>query len=329
MAKRKRLGPALIGGDTSSSAETVSDMSGDAGRPPIARVAGDAAGQAALSEVAAVLTEARQEGRLIQKLPLTSIDTGHLVRDRLTLDEEALSALRESLRARGQQAPIEVVALEGPARGSEPRYGLISGLRRVQALRDIGAETVLALVRTPKSSADAYLAMVEENEIRAGVSFYERARLAHEAARLGLYDTPQAAIAALFAQASPAKKSKIGSFVSVYRELGSKLQFPAAIPERLGLALAQALAEPGFRDTALERLTESPAKDAAEERAVLEAALKPVAKAKPGSAQKPQRTQVHPGLYLEQSRGRVSLTGPKATAELADALVGWLKARQD
>jgi hypothetical protein len=29
--------------------------------------------------------------------------------------------------------------------------------------------------------------MVEENEIRAGISFYERARLAAEAAKLGIY----------------------------------------------------------------------------------------------------------------------------------------------
>jgi ParB family chromosome partitioning protein len=42
-----------------------------------------------------------------------------------------MAALVTSLRARGQQVPIEVVAREGG-------YGLISGLRRVMALREIG-----------------------------------------------------------------------------------------------------------------------------------------------------------------------------------------------
>jgi hypothetical protein len=82
--------------------------------------------------------------------------------------------------------------------------------------------------------------MVEENEIRAGMSFYERARLAAEAAKLGIYPDPAAAIAALFASASPAKRSKIGSFVRVHEALGDALRYPTAIPERLGLALAAA-----------------------------------------------------------------------------------------
>jgi hypothetical protein len=72
--------------------------------------------------------------------------------------------------------------------------------------------------------------MVEENEIRAGISFYERARLAAEAAKLGIYPDAAAAIAALFTSASPAKRSKIGSFVRVHEALGHALRYPAAIP---------------------------------------------------------------------------------------------------
>jgi hypothetical protein len=34
-----------------------------------------------------MLTEAREEGRLIQRLPLEQIETGHLVRDRMVFDE--------------------------------------------------------------------------------------------------------------------------------------------------------------------------------------------------------------------------------------------------
>lgn len=86
------------------------------------------------------------------------------MRDRIGLDAAEMAPLVESLRTRGQQTPVEVVALEGG------RYGLISGWRRVQALRRLCAETgdaarfgtVLALLRQPRDAAEAYVAMVEE-----------------------------------------------------------------------------------------------------------------------------------------------------------------------
>jgi ParB family chromosome partitioning protein len=120
MAKRKRLSPALLAADISE--ETGSNRPLEThSRPPIAQVAGEAAEHAAFAEVTRTLTEAREEGRLIQRLPLAEIETGHLVRDRIVFDESDMAALVTSLRARGQQVPIEVVAQEGG-------YGLISGL---------------------------------------------------------------------------------------------------------------------------------------------------------------------------------------------------------
>ena len=206
MAKRKRLSPAVLTTETGSN----SPLETSSARPPIAHVAGDAADRAALSQVARTLTEAREEVRLIQKLPLPAIETGQLLRDRIGFDEEEMDSLVASLAARGQQVTIEVVALEGC------RFGHITGLRRVMALRKIGAGEVLAILRHPETSKEAYLAMVEENEIRAGISFYERARLAAEATKLGLYDSPKSAISALFSSASAPKRSKIGSFVRVH-----------------------------------------------------------------------------------------------------------------
>jgi ParB family chromosome partitioning protein len=292
-------------------------------RPPIAQVAGETAEHAAFAELARTLTEAREDGRLIQRLPLERIETGHLVRDRMVLDEGEMAALVASLRARGQQVPIEVVAREGGG------YGLISGLRRVMALREIGEADVLALVRRPETSSDAYLAMVEENEIRAGISFYERARLAAEAARLGIYADPQAAIGALFASASPAKRSKIGSFVRVHEALGSALRYPAAIPERLGLALAALLdrdmGAAGRLANALERAMPT---DAAAERAVLEQALTDAAKTvtKPrNSVEKPR--EIAKGVKIEARRGRVVLSGAGVTEALRRDLEEWLSAR--
>jgi ParB family chromosome partitioning protein len=325
MAKRKRLSPALMATETGSEGriEPVS-------RPPIATVAGESAASAGFAEVARELTEAREEGRLIQRLPLEAIETGHLVRDRVAFDGDEMAALRSSLDQRGQQVPIEVVNT------GDGRYGLISGLRRVLALRDLGAAHVLALVRRPESSAEAYLAMVEENEIRAGISFYERARLAAEAARLGLYPDPAAAISALFGAASPAKRSKIGSFVRIHAALGDVLRFPAAIPERVGLALAGALdRDAGFAAALRAALAAADADTAEAERGVLQTALARSSEPapRPGGRGRPRRAPPGPapaagGIVIDARPGWVLLTGDGITEALCRDLELWLVDRR-
>jgi ParB family chromosome partitioning protein len=336
MAKRKRLSPAIFSATgpeerPETGSETGSDRPVEThSRPPIAAVAGEAAERAAFAELARTLAEAREEGRLIQRLPLSEIETGHLVRDRMAFDEGEMAALVASLRARGQQVPIEVVAREGG-------YGLISGLRRIMALSEIGETEVLALVRRPETSAEAYLAMVEENEIRAGISFYERARLASEAARLGIYPDPAAAISALFASASPAKRSKIGSFVRVHAALGTVLRYPAAIPERLGLALAGALdRDPEAAGRIAAALEARAPTDAGLERAALEEALSREGRTPRGSdpetGSDPQnrafsRREIADGIRLETRKGRAVLSGAGVTEDLCRDLEDWLAAR--
>ena len=171
MAKRKRLAPPIA---------PYQDPGPAAGTPakrtaPIADVAADAATSAALSELSQTLQSARDQGRMILSLPLDAVQSDYLLRDRRVVDDDEMDALIASISARGQQTPIEVVALE------DGRYGLISGWRRLQALRRLqgpdgsGPQTVLALLRVPEQASDAYVAMVEENEIRVGISFYERA----------------------------------------------------------------------------------------------------------------------------------------------------------
>jgi hypothetical protein len=242
--------------------------SGTPGRPPagaapIARVAAEAAGQAALDEVVENLRRAQAEGRMVLSIPLDDIAADHIARDRraageaLALVDEDMIALRESLRAHGQRMPIEVTPLRGPAsdegadggfnRGLLP-YGLISGWRRLSALRALHAETgeerfatARALIRRPDSAGEAYVAMVEENEIRAGLSQYERARIAAIAAERGIFPSEKAALLALFAGASRAKRSRIRAFVEIYHALDAALRFPTHLPERLGLRLVECL----------------------------------------------------------------------------------------
>lgn len=96
-------------------------------------------------------------------------------------------------------------------------------------------------MRRPETAADAYVAMVEENELRVGLSQYERARVAARAVERGVFPDEKAALLALFATASRPKRSRIRAFLEIYHALDAELRFPAAIPERLGLALVEAL----------------------------------------------------------------------------------------
>lgn len=314
MAKRKRLTPPTMLPDMPD----VSPVSTN--RPPIAQVAGEAASHAALAEVSAELHSARSEGRMVQALPLAAIKLDHLVRDRIALDATEMDALRSSLLARGQQTPIEVVDL------GQGAYGLISGFRRLTALQDLLAETgedrfasVQALVKPIGSAADSYLAMVEENEIRADLSFYERARLAAEAAGLGIYPNAKKAVHALFASAPAPKRSKIVAFLGIHAALADDLRFPAAIPEKLGLKLAAALvAEKGFTARLRKALNRADPQDATAERQVLDAALRPA------KATAPASQELIPGITWQASPEKVTLSGKQVTPALQDALRKWL-----
>lgn len=292
--------------------------------PPVARIAADAAMQAALQDLADEMQHARESGRLIVDLPLDAIEVQHLARDRMNFDPEDMSALMASLRDRGQQTAIEVVALENS------RYGLISGARRLTALRKLHEETgegrflrIKALIRPAATAPQAYLAMVEENEIRSDLSFYERGRLAHEAARLGVFESPAAAVKALFVHVSASKRSKILNFVTLHEAVGSALSFPEFIPEKLGLALAKAVEkDPSLATEITRRLRSSAPKSAAEERLILDRVLAPV---------RPEQTQhdqaAGQGVQIKGGPGRIILTGTGVTDQFIAELSQWLEVK--
>ncbi len=308
MAKRKRLTPARI--DAAPAPEVKSALARPAlsTRPPIADVAHDAAASAALTEVAAELSAARTEGRLIQKLPLDAIDPQFLVRDRVVMGDEDMAALVASLTARGQQTPIEVSDL------GNGRYGLISGFRRYTALRQIMVDnpmldSVLAVVRAPQEAAAAYQAMVEENEVRVDLSFYERGRIVARAKDAGVYRTDALALSALFAHVPRARRSKIGSFVGLVRALDDLLRFPAALTEKLGLALAKQVgSDPAFVARVKDALAMTPPETAQDEAAVLTGLLRGPTL----GGNTLGKVAVAPGITLTQrASGKVELTGAK------------------
>lgn len=261
MAKRKRLTPAQTDYLTAApAAKPALGGPSSVGAAPIAQVASDASAQAALQELSGVLETARAKGLMIEELPLAAIDENHLVRDRIEQDEEELQSLIASIRARGQQTPAEVVPLEDTFGGRT--HGLISGWRRLTALKRLYEETsdpqfatIKALVIKPDSAEDSYVAMVEENEIRVNLSHYERARIAVRAYKEGVFTRRKYALQALFGNATRAKRSKIGSFVTLVEALDAVLFYPTAISEKLGLALVRGIeADEGFAERAKQAL---------------------------------------------------------------------------
>ena len=376
MAKRKRLTPAnpLFLDDTPPAAPAMRAA-------PIADVAREAASSAAAEELAQTLTQAREQGRMVVSVPLEQIALDHLVRDRIAVDAEEMAALKSSIAARGQQTPVELVALGAAPSSSKAvgqplpssseavgqQYGLISGWRRIMALTALRDETgdarfgqVLALLRQPGDVAQAYQAMVEENEIRASLSHYERARIVAKAVEQGVFETERTALQTLFEAASRARRSKIGSFLSVVAELDGMLGFPAAMSERQGLALARGFdgddsLGPRLRHALRKHRPDTPEAEQALIDSVL--AAPPIGQGRPGGkaddrpgtpeasretepvsprnadapddptpAAAPRRVQVTTGISLsEDGQGRLVLEGNRVDAALKARLVDWLR----
>ncbi|WP_171124904.1 MULTISPECIES: ParB N-terminal domain-containing protein [unclassified Ruegeria] len=251
--------------------------------PPIAKVAAEAATLNSMASVtdrvalaqdqgdAARWRDAQETGLVAEMIPLDQIDADFIRRDRMVEDDEAMNELLDSLRSHGLRTPVEVTK-------NEDGFGLISGYRRLKAFRlladtDSSFSSIPAFVREAGSGQGAYISMVEENEIRSNLTPYERGRVAVLAAGQGVFDSTEAAVDALFAAASKAKRSKVRSFAIVHEALGDLLQHPVSLTEKAGLKLAAALrsgAQPKLRQV----LADAGTLEMREEWALLEEALK-------------------------------------------------------
>ncbi|MGA0614867.1 ParB/RepB/Spo0J family partition protein [Paracoccus sp. KR1-242] len=225
---------------------------------PIATVAAEAAALAPLQSTeerteaarnrkdAERFREAEARGMIARDVALSEIVTDQMMRDRMALDPEEMAELKSSILSHGLRLPIELYELAVPEGGK--LYGLISGYRRLTAIKTLLGETgrgeyttIRALIRKPEGAAAAFVAMVEENEIRAGLSQYERGRVAVVASDNGAFETVEEAIEQLFSSGSKAKRSKLRSFAQIHEELGDLLIYPQVLTERQGLRLAGAL----------------------------------------------------------------------------------------
>lgn len=242
-----RMGPDRIGPDRLGLTAPITQVAAEAARAASPLDIDQRVTNAQNSVDAGAWRDAVQAGRVISDLPLDAIDLGHLTRDRMIVEADDLEELKASIRTNGMRLPIEVVALP------DGRYGLVSGWRRMTVLLTLSAEsrasggqdfaTVKAIVRPPYEAGVLYTAMVEENELRAQLTPYERGRIAVVAAENGAFSGTESAIETIFATASRAKRSKIRSFAKVHQLLGDVLHFPTDLSERNGLRLAYALRE--------------------------------------------------------------------------------------
>lgn len=332
MAKRKRLSPATqeylddtprAGTSGASSASLNTRLS----EPPIAQVTREAATAAALEEVSREISSAREEGRLVQDLPLNAIERNYLIRDRVVVNDEEMASLKSSLSERGQQTPIEVVDL------GQGRYGLISGWRRLSALEALFHETgaakfstVKALLRKPETAGDAYTAMVEENEIRVGLSPFERAHIVAKAVEKGIFPDDRAALRALFGSASRSKRSKIGTFLRIVAAFEGDIKFPGAIAERLGLNMAKALdQDPGFAKTLRDALRNKPVETPDAEQVLIHRIVHASLKQVTGQGTHPSPLAKPPPLQITRKGQKMTLSGAAVTPELESALRDWAR----
>lgn len=266
----------------------------------------------------------RQLGLVVDLIALDQIRAVELTRDRAPGRDEDLDELKESIRAIGLSNPIRVVQ-----RGEG--YELIQGFRRLQAYRELLAETGdPAFARIPAGLVPPgdqievlYRRMVDENMVRRDISFAEMAELA----RAYFADpetgvtTLDAAIAALFGSANRQKRIYIRNFARLLESLGAGLRFAQAIPRALGLSLWKRLdREPILTARVLRALEAEPDRDLERELAILrdfaEAAESVVEtpEVKPRKPGAKTTLRVAHGAQIAQctaSDGRVELRAPR------------------
>ena len=256
----------------------------------------------------------------LQHIPTAAIDADALPRDRSALSTRAMAELKSSIVAHGLRLPIEVFA-------TESGFGLLSGYRRLMAFRDLeeihGARfaTIPAFLRPPEDATTAFARVVEENDIREGISPWEQGRTLLTARAAGL-ETFDAALQALYPFANRQKHSRLRMLAEVVEAMDDRIAEPETWSENRLLRLGTLLRH-GWEALIDAALAAAP--PGAEWQAILPVITE--AESLPMSARKtpgrPRRLVNLPrGLTLRRERTRngyvLHITGRQAT----DAVVG-------
>jgi len=271
----------------------------------------------------------------IQLIPLAEIDATALTRDRTGLDPEPQAELEASIAASGLRQPIELFPLD-QARGPA-RFGLLSGFRRLHAFRSLHAATaedryatIPAFLRERTSLAAALAAMVEENEIRAGLSPFERGLIAVTARNQGAFPSIEEAIDGLYPNASRFKRGRLRAMAFLAEEMAGQFTAPERLSERQAERIARALTA-GFGELIRTALEESSLKDPDHQWALIEPILAeaeestraPERADRPGRPRRILRPRYALTVRRERTRDGWSLhfTGREATGPLMDLVL--------
>lgn len=178
----------------------------------------------------------------IEHIPLDHIDDHAFLRDRLELDPQDLIDLQASIFTQGLHHPIELAPLDG-----EPPFGLISGLRRITAIRALHAEftgprwaTIPAIIRAPASLPEALARMAAENENRAPITPWEKGHFLIRTVDTRVFDTLDAAVDGLFPYQSRQSRSRLRGWASVVQEFYGLIATPRLLTARRMDRLASA-----------------------------------------------------------------------------------------
>ncbi len=268
-------------------------------------------------------------------IPLAQIDATALSRDRTALDPDPQRELQLSIAASGLRQPIEVFPLTEPR--CEHRYGLLSGFRRFHAFRNLLEQTaqdryatIPAFLRERKTLAASMAAMVEENEIRATLSPFERGLICVTARNQGAFGSIEQAVEGLFPTASRAKRirlslvaffaDEIGGFFSAPEKLSGRQieRITRAIAGGAGELLRTALEESSITDPDHQWTLVEPILAEAEENA-----RNPEISRRPGRPRRILRPRYGVTIRRERTRDGWSLhfTGREATGPLIDLVL--------
>ena len=132
-------------------------------------------GPAASGPTAPAISGLRDSMRHLSENGVIDLDPSMIesseLQDRLSIDNESVLELADSIRKHGQQVPV----LVRPVSGQLNRYKIVYGRRRLAAIRLIGGgQTVKAIVRSLDDKA-AIIAQGQENSLRSNPTFIEKA----------------------------------------------------------------------------------------------------------------------------------------------------------
>ena len=116
------------------------------------------------ADLISTANKAAQNGGAVLSIPLDKLVLKEQVRKKF--DESSLKELADSIASIGQQQPITVIA-------DRDRYRVVSGERRVRAMKLLNKPAVLAVLASATDEKDITIAQLVENLQREDMSPYE------------------------------------------------------------------------------------------------------------------------------------------------------------